>query len=226
MPNDRRKEIVAAGYDDLGDAYLEWASQIVDDPRDRMTAAFEARLAPDSRVLDLGCGAGVPTRRLARRFSVTGIDASAAQIEAARRNVPEATFVQADLAEIDFPAGSWDGVTAFYSISHVPREEHEALFRRIRTWLRPGGLFLATLGATDSPDWEGDWLGRQMFFSAFDADTNRRLLATAGFRLLIDEVLATNEPEGSIDFLWVLATRPEEPVPASASSAERRSRAP
>ena len=71
----------------------------------------------------------------------------------------------------------------------------------------PGGVFLATLGAADSPDWTGEWLGRPMFFSAFDADTNRRLLAAAGFTLLIDEVIPTHEPEGSVDFLWVLARR-------------------
>jgi len=210
MPNDRRKEKVWAGYDALGEDYLDWASLIVDDPRDRMMAAFEARLGAGSRVLDLGCGAGVPTKRLARRFMVTGVDGSAVQLDTARRNVPEATFVQGDLAEIDFPPATWDGVTAFYSISHVPREEHEALFGRIRTWLRPGGLFLATLGAAERPDWEGVWLGSPMFFSSFDAETNRRLLTTAGYRLLVDEVLATNEPDGPVDFLWVLAARPEE----------------
>ncbi len=211
MVRDSRKAIVADGYDALAETYLDWASAISDDGRNRMSAAFEARLSPGSQVLDLGCGAGIPsTKRLARRFTVTGVDASRAQVEAARRNVPEASFIEADLAEIDFPPGSWDGVTAFYSISHVPREEHEALFGRIRRWLRPGGIFLATLGAADNPDWTGEWLGRPMFFSAFDADTNRRLLTAAGFTLLMDEVVATHEPEGSVDFLWVLATRRDE----------------
>jgi cyclopropane fatty-acyl-phospholipid synthase-like methyltransferase len=205
---DSRKAIVADGYDALAETYLEWASATTDDGRARMSAAFKARLTPGSRVLDLGCGAGLPsTKELARRFTVTGVDVSGGQVAAARRNVPEASFIEADLAEIDFPPGSWDGVTAFYSISHVPRDEHAALFGRIRGWLRPGGVFLATLGAGDNPDWTGEWLGRPMFFSAFDADTNRRLLAAAGFTLLIDEVITTHEPEGSVDFLWVLASR-------------------
>jgi cyclopropane fatty-acyl-phospholipid synthase-like methyltransferase len=208
---DSRKAIVAAGYDALAETYLEWASAIKDDARARMSAAFSAELTRGSRVLDLGCGAGLPsTKELARRFTVTGVDVSGAQVAAARRNVPGASFIEADLAEIDFPPGSWDGVAAFYSISHVPREEHAALFRRVRGWLRPGGVFLATLGAADSPDWTGEWLGRPMFFSAFDADTNRRLLAAAGFTLLIDEVMPTHEPEGSVDFLWVLARRTRE----------------
>jgi 2-polyprenyl-3-methyl-5-hydroxy-6-metoxy-1,4-benzoquinol methylase len=49
-------------------------------------------------VLDLGCGAGVPVARemIARGFKVTGVDISAQQIEQARRNVPEAQFIEGD----------------------------------------------------------------------------------------------------------------------------------
>lgn len=161
-----------------------------------------------SRVLDLGCGAGIPTTvELAQRFVVTGIDASLRQIEAARRNVPNATFIHGDFATADFPPGSFDAAIALYAISHVPREEHADLFVRIASWLPIGGLFLATLGARDSPDWSGEWLGSQMFFSSFDADRNRQLVADAGFDLLRAEVIDTVEPEGPTPFLWVLARR-------------------
>jgi len=108
---------------------------------------------------------------------------------------------------LDFPFASFDGVTAFYAISHVPRDEHGALFERIARWLVPGGLFLATLGSNDGPDWLGEWLGHPMFFSSFDAETNRRLLTAAQFDLLVDEVIETLEPEGPTPFLWVLACR-------------------
>ncbi len=203
---DERKAVVEAGYDALAGAYLDWAARIDADPRERMLEAFGARLADGSRVLDLGCGAGIPsTRALAARFAVTGVDLSAAQLAIARREVPGATFIHDDLAAIDVPAASFDGVTALYAISHVPREEHAALFGRIARWLVPGGLFLATLGATDGPDWTGEWLGAPMFFSSHDAVTNRRLLAAAGFELLVDEVVETREPEGPVPFLWVLA---------------------
>jgi SAM-dependent methyltransferase len=161
-----------------------------------------------SSVLDLGCGAGIPTTaELAERFVVTGIDASARQIEAARRNVPNANFIHRDFATAVFPSESFDAVIALYSISHVPRDEHAELFVNIASWLRIGGLFLATLGARDSPDWSGEWLGGQMFFSSFDADRNRRLVMDAGFDLLRAEVIDTLEPEGPTPFLWILARR-------------------
>jgi SAM-dependent methyltransferase len=205
---DQRKGVVARGYDALGLGYLTWTTGFADPARDRMLNEFSARLAPGARVLDLGCGPGMPsTRLLASRFDVTGVDISEAQLDAARRNVPQASFVHADLAQIDFPPESFDGVTALYAISHVPREEHGPLFERIARWLVPGGLFLATLGSGDDPDWIGEWLGQPMFFSSHDAAANRRLLTAANFELQIDEIIDTLEPEGPVPFLWVLARR-------------------
>jgi SAM-dependent methyltransferase len=206
--SDHRKTIVARGYDALGEDYLAWASSFVDRARHRMLKEFTTRVASGAHVLDLGCGPGVPsTRVLASWFDVTGVDISETQLDAARRNVPKASFVHGDLMHVDFPPDSFDGVTAFYSIPHVPREEHGPLFERVSRWLVPGGLFLATLGAGDDPDWIGDWLGQPMFFSSHEADVNRRLLAAANFELLLDDVMETPEPEGPAPFLWVLAQR-------------------
>ena len=47
-----------------------------------------------------------------------------------------------------------------------------------------------------------------MFFSGFDAETNRRLAQEAGFELLVDDVIRMTEPEGETAFLWVLGQRP------------------
>jgi len=203
---DERKRIVARGYDALVDRYLEWSAQGADPTRDGLLAEFVSRLPGGAAVLDLGCGAGVPTTRLlAERFRVSGVDVSAGQVQAARRNVPQATFIHTDLAALQLPEASFDGIAALFSIIHVPREEHAGLFGQIARWLRPGGLFVASLGANDGPDWTGDWLGQPMFFSSFDAPTNRRLLRDAGFELLVDDVVEVREPDGPVPFLWVLA---------------------
>lgn len=200
------KSIVEAGYDALVDRYSAWADDTRDPGREQFVGEFMGRLADGARVLDLGCGSGLPsTRLLAERFEVTGVDVSAGQLAAARRNVPAARFVHGDLATIDLPEASWDGVVALYSLAHVPRAEHGAVFERVARWLVPGGCFLATLGAGDSPDWTGEWLGRPMFFSSHDQATNRELLAAAGFALLRDEIVETDEPEGKVPFHWVLA---------------------
>ncbi len=145
------------------------------------------------------------TKRLAARFQVEGLDLSPAQIELARRNVPEATFSVGDMSELEVEPGSLDGIVSLYSLSHLPREDHAGMIGRMSAWLKPGGLLRATFGAHDSPDWTGEWLGRPMFFSSYDADAYRRLLRQAGFDLIADEVAQVHEPEGPVDFLWVLA---------------------
>jgi SAM-dependent methyltransferase len=201
--------VVERGYDAAAETHLEWIRRIEGDPRLAYLDELMGRLRAPARVLDLGCGAGVPiTQRLAERHEVTGVDISAAQLRLAREAVPGAEFVRADIGTFDPGVHRFDAVTAFYSVSHTPRATHAGLFRRIASWLVPGGLFLGSLGASDSADTVAEWLGVPMFFSSFDADGNRRLLREAGFELLRDDVVTMREPEGPATFLWVLATRP------------------
>jgi len=162
-------------------------------------------------VLELGCGQGTPTTRLlAERFTVTGVDISARQLELARSAVPNATFLHADMASLDLPPQSFDGVAAFFSLIHVPREEHAALLERIATWLRPGGLLVASMGVRDSPgDVEEDWLGAPMYFSHWDAGANCRLVEQSGLRILSAREEIADEDGAPVAFLWIVAEQPQ-----------------
>jgi SAM-dependent methyltransferase len=202
------RRIVESGYDSVAERYLEWSARIPDDPRSRFLGELTGRLGDGARVLDLGCGAGVPsTAALAGRHDVLGVDLSAAQLDLARRNVPGARFERGDMTALSFPDGSFAAVTAFYSVLHVPREDHGALFARIAAWLRPGGWFLAALGCSEANGVEDGWLGAPMFFSSHSPGENRRLLETAGFTLEVDETVTMREPEGPATFHWVLGRR-------------------
>ena len=200
------KSLVARGYDQIALRYAAW--MIAGNPAMRFVRELDARLPDGAAVLELGCGRGVPVgRELAKRHRVTGVDISAAQIELARHHVPEASFIHADYTELDVAPSSLDAVVAILTLTHVPRDEHAALLVRIAGWLREGGFLLCSLGAGDTPgSVEEDWLGAPMFFSHFDADTNRRLVHDAGFDLLVDEVVPMHEEgHGESRFLWVLA---------------------
>jgi cyclopropane fatty-acyl-phospholipid synthase-like methyltransferase len=201
-------QTVQAGYDELAADFGEWGERIEGDPWERFLEDLAARLPDGASVLDLGCGNGAKTERLARRFEVVGVDISEEQLRLARAQAPGATFVQSDFAELDVPAESLDAVTAFYSFVHVPREQHADLFARIKRWLKPGGLFLASLSHLGGPGRTEEWLGVEMFFSGFDAETNSRLVREAGFELLVDELVWMREPEGDAAFLWVLGRKP------------------
>ena len=206
--DDERKRTVQAAYDSLGPRFGAWGERIEGDPWKRFLDDLAARLSDGARVLDLGCGNGAKIARLAGRVNLVAVDLSEEQLRLARARVPEATFVAGDFGELDFAADTFDAVTAFYSIMHLPREEHRALFARIACWLKPGGLFLASLSHVGGEDWTGEWLGVEMFFSGFDAETNRRLLRDAGFELVLDELVWMREPQGDVAFLWVLAKGP------------------
>jgi cyclopropane fatty-acyl-phospholipid synthase-like methyltransferase len=208
------KRIVADGYDRIARRYLEWSGAAPSPERMRALGRLLGLLDDGAQVLELGCGAGVPvTRALADRCRVTGVDISAAQVAMARQHVPAATFVQADMAALDFPPESFDAVVAFYAITHVPREQHAALLGRIASWLRPRGLLFATMGAGDDPGTvEPDWLGAPMFFSHFDAAANRALVERAGLAVEDAQVLSEDEDGQPVSFLWVTARKP--PAPA------------
>ena len=207
---EKPQRTVEAGYDALAETFGEWMERVEGDPWERYLDGLAARLPVDARVLDLGCGNGEKISRLAGRFDVTGVEISERQLRLARAAAPEASLVQADFTKLDCPAEAFDAVTALYSIVHVPRDEHPGLFSRVHGWLKPGGLFLASLSHAGGPDRFEEWLGVEMFFSGFDAETNSRLVRDAGFELLSDEVEWMREPEphGDTAFLWVLARKP------------------
>jgi len=204
---DERRRTVQAAYDELGPRFGEWGDKIEGDPWERFLDELTARLPSDARVLDLGCGNGAKVARLAGRFELVAVDLSEGQLRLARANLPGATLVNADFTRLDLAAGPFDAVTAFYSVMHVPRDEHRALFGRIARWLRPGGLFLASLSHVGGEDRTSEWLGVEMFFSGFDAETNRQLVRDAGFEPILDELVWMREPEGDAAFLWMLAMR-------------------
>ena len=209
--NKDHKRLVEEGYDRIAERYL--ADK---DPHDPLTLSaledLSREIEPGVPVLDLGCGAGVPaTLWLAERgFAVTGVDVSEKQLALARGLVPGATFLKRDMTEVDFGPGSFAAVVAFHSIIHVPREEHAALLGRIHNWLRPGGLFLATLTTTavdgEDPDWEG-W-GAPMRWSHFDAERNRKMLREAGLGIVYAEPRTGGGPGGAGEtWLWTLARK-------------------
>lgn len=138
---------------------------------------------------------------------MTGVDISEAQILKARQNVPSGTFFQADLGAISFPPASFDAVVSFYTLEHLPREEHAAIFSRLATWLKSGGYLLLGTEAADSAGSVGTWLGAPMFFSSYDPVTVQQLIRDAGMVILETAMERQTEQGQEITYLWVLARK-------------------
>jgi cyclopropane fatty-acyl-phospholipid synthase-like methyltransferase len=174
------KRLVREGYDRCAPAFAA-ARAAEEQPGLELLLP---RLAPGSRVLDLGCGSGLPVAaRLARDHAVTGVDFSSSQLQLARANVPTAQFVESDLMAVDFAPAAFDAVVSFYAIFHLPREEHGELLRRIARWLAPGGWLLATVTRFREPAYTEQFFGVEMYWSNWSRDDYERMAREAGLRV-------------------------------------------
>jgi 2-polyprenyl-3-methyl-5-hydroxy-6-metoxy-1,4-benzoquinol methylase len=182
----RQRELVRRGYDSISVAYRGDDGSPTSASAEDVTryAGWIDELADllpaGARVLDLGCGAGIPaTRDLAAcGLTVLGVDFSAVQTGRAHRLVPTASFVQADMTALAVRPGTFDAVVSFYALIHVPQADQRVLLPRIRGWLRPGGYALLIVGADR---WTGteQYLGTEMFWDHADTSTYLRWLEAA-----------------------------------------------
>jgi ubiquinone/menaquinone biosynthesis C-methylase UbiE len=205
---DRRKQIVADGYDSIAELYAEWGRGSLGSVRERYVSLLRSRLEAGAKIIDLGCGTGAhATNQLAESFDTIGVDISQRSIELARHTAPSAAWVVADMASVAFRAESCDGVLALYSLIHVPREEHADVLRAIARWLRPGGWLVLTMGAGDGGESEGRFLDTDMYWSGYDAVTNVRLVEDAGFDVAVAAEEVEDEDGVPVSHLWIVATK-------------------
>ncbi|GAA1589868.1 class I SAM-dependent methyltransferase [Kribbella sancticallisti] len=194
MDAESAKDLVRRGYDALSARYDDsyqgetkyeaWIQELLED------------LGEGSRVLDLGCGSGLPVARalVSAGHRVLGVDISEVQVRRARELVPQGEFVRADATKLELPSASFDAVVSFYALIHIPLNEQAPLLQRIAGWLRPGGRFVGTTGHDAWTGAEENWLGGEvpMWWSHADAATYRKWLERSGLVVEREEFV----PEG------------------------------
>jgi len=204
----RQRELVRRGYDTISLAYRSDDGAAAASSAENVsryagwTAELAGLLPSGARVVDLGCGAGIPaTRELAGHgLRVLGVDFSAVQLGRAHPLVPGASFVQADMTAFSLRPASVDAVVSFYALIHVPLADQRSLFPRLRQWIRLGGYLLAIVGARR---WTGTehYLGADMFWDHADTGTYLRWLTAAGLTPIWDRYI----PEGNSGHSLILA---------------------
>lgn len=98
---------------------------------------------PGERILDLGCGTGHLTYKIATSTEVLGIDSAVTMIEKARINYPNIQFEVADAAKLEFKA-QFDGVFSNAVLHWV--KPPEKVITGVWNALKPGGRFVAEFG--------------------------------------------------------------------------------
>jgi len=200
------KRIVREGYDTVGDAYRP--ASAASSTRAWFLGETLARIPVGADVLELGCGPGWDAIALAESRTYTGVDVSTTMLALARERVPSGAFLEADLTSLELPEESFDAVVSLYVLGHIPAAEHRSTYRRVASWLRPGGVFCANFPLTPGDDVEADWLGVPMFFGGIGREATDQALREAGFELELAEVRENPDPEGGTEaFFWVIARR-------------------
>jgi SAM-dependent methyltransferase len=204
------KDVVRCGYDAVSVRYDEqYGGESKYQP---WLGELRAHIRAGGAVLDLGCGSGLPVARdlTAAGYHVTGVDISPVQIRRARELVPRARFIRGDVAAVSFNPASFDAVVSLFALIHLPLDDQPAVLGKVATWLRPGGLFVATTGYWAWTGTEENWLGggAAMWWSHADVATYRSWITAAG--LGIDREEFVPEGDGGHALFW--ARRPGQQV--------------
>ena len=131
-------------------------------PRFRQETIRQAALRPGERVLDVGCGTGVLTRRAAEAVGLSGkavgIDPAPKMIAMARKNASaersNAEFRIAVIEDLPFEDNSFDCVLSSLMLHHLPPDLKLLGLGEVKRVLRPGGrLVLVDIGRPESRLW-------------------------------------------------------------------------
>jgi len=135
--NTGAREWDAETYDAVSDPQFEWGMEVLE----------RLQLRGDEVAVDAGCGSGRVTEQLIERLPkgrVIAVDGSEAMVEKAKERLGDrADYLVSDLVALEL-GGPVDLVFSTATFHWIP--DHEALFRRLRAALKPGGRLVAQCG--------------------------------------------------------------------------------
>jgi cyclopropane fatty-acyl-phospholipid synthase-like methyltransferase len=160
------------------------------------TVAQQLELQSDDTLLDLCCGNGLFTAAFGPRVaSVQAVDISAVLTgRLAAHGMPNVRVLTSDMRDTQFVPQSFSKVLWYAGIQYIDEPDITAMVRRIRGWMKPGGILM--IG--DIPDraklWDyfNDDIRRAAYFdgleqrkpiigSWLDAAWTERLCLASGF---------------------------------------------
>jgi trans-aconitate 2-methyltransferase len=188
----------AHDYAAYSSAQQKWAGELID----------KLRLRGDEAVLDIGCGDGRATARIAERLpdgSVLGVDRSASMIALAREQFPPGghanlRFRQMDATSLELPR-AFDVAFSTAALHWV--DDHEAVLAGVRRSLRPGGRLLFQMGGRGNvvealavvdevvarPRWRVFFADSSAPYHFYSPEDYEAWLPRAGFRVARAELL-------------------------------------
>src|SRR5207248_5128279 len=138
-------------YDLIADWYLADRSSTIGVAE---ALAVAATLPASSRILDLGCGNGVPITKalVSSGHRVVGLDSSAGMLAHFRVNLPATPVVCADVRNCPFASGSFDAVISWGMLFHLSPGDQDLALANVSRVLKPSAPFLCTATEIEGAD--------------------------------------------------------------------------
>lgn len=110
---------------------------------DRSVKWLSGFIPANGKILDLGCGPGLYTRRFSEMgYDVTGIDYSKRSIAYAKSQDTKTEYLYKNYLEIDF-TNMFDAATLIYcDYAALTPDERQTLVKKVYKALKPGGLLI------------------------------------------------------------------------------------
>lgn len=134
-------------------------------------------ISSETKVLDLCCGSGQATQFLVQYSQdLTGLDISPVSLERAKRNVPQAKYVEAMAQDMPFPNAQFDLVHTSVAMHEMKPSVLRQILKEVYRVLKPGGVF--ALVDFHKPINFLFWPPLSVFLWLFETETAWQLLET------------------------------------------------
>jgi cyclopropane fatty-acyl-phospholipid synthase-like methyltransferase len=200
---DQKTKEICEFYNDTAQ---DWADSWYENNSMMPILEFFMSLLPENPcVLDLGCGAGYESMRLASLGAkVSGVDISENSIQIARKKNPEIPFYIKDIRNVGSDLGKFDGIISIAALIHVTEDELNKVFTEAIEHLNKNGYFAVIFS-----DGKGYSERRSVstinnkkynrYFCMHDRDEMNRAAKSVGFEFIQEYLL----PEDSAKSGWV-----------------------
>ena len=166
---------------------------------DRMLGVTPRNASP-RRLLDLGCGPGVPLAQYLseRGLAITGVDGASAMVELFRQNLPQAQSHHADMRGLDLGT-RFDAILAWDSFFHLSPDDQRGMFAVFARHAAPNAALMFTSGPAAGESW-GHAAGAPVYHASLDPDEYRGLLAQSDFKVI---EYRPEDPECDYHTIWL-----------------------
>lgn len=134
------------------------------------------------RSLDVGCGSTGRFIELMQSHGLTpeGVDISAVMIELAQKRHPDIKFYLEDICEW-VPPETYDFITAWDSIWHIPLAQQEKVLRKLVASLNTDGVLIFSCGGTDEQgEHKDNSMGPEVYYSTLGINGFLKLFIDLG----------------------------------------------